>query len=193
MITTTLVLLFTAVLAGCGGSKLTTTGYLSDYSKLSAQSDTSLIYVNESALKNYSKFIVDPVQIHFHSHAKGKEFESEELATLKQYMYHAVLKALSGKVTFSPGPGVARLRIALTDIKKSTVVLNILPPAKLTGVGLGSASMEAELLDSVSGNQIAAIVESQKGKRLSLDGLSKFGDAKGVMDDWAQRLAKRVN
>ena len=196
MINTTFVLLFAALLVGgCGSKKLVTTGFLSDYSRLEAKSGTSMRYIKPGALRNYSKFIVDPVAIHFHSRAKGKKTKSEDLRTLQKYMYDAVVKSLSSgyQVAYRPGPGVARLRIALTDVKKSSPVLNAIPQTKLVGLGLGSASMEAEMVDSQTGEQIGAVVESQVGKRLSLKGLSTWGDAKAVMDDWAKRLRKRID
>ncbi len=53
--------------------------------------------------------------------------------------------------------------------------------------------MEAELLDSQTGAQIAAVVETQSGNRLSLDGVSKWGDTEAVMKDWAKRFRKRLD
>jgi hypothetical protein len=61
------------------------------------------------------------------------------------------------------------------------------------GTGLGGASMEFEVLDSQTGVQIGAAIESQLGNRLSLKGMSKWGDAKAVMDDWAKRLRARLD
>jgi hypothetical protein len=88
---------------------------------------------------------------------------------------------------------VARFRLAITDLDKSSPVLNAIPQTKLVGTGLGGASMEGELLDSVTGEQIAAVVQSQVGKRLSLEGLSKWGDAKAVIDDWAETFVERLD
>ena len=53
--------------------------------------------------------------------------------------------------------------------------------------------MEAEMIDSQTGRQIVAVVESQIGKRLSLAGINTWGDAKAVMDDWAHRLRERLD
>jgi hypothetical protein len=83
--------------------------------------------------------------------------------------------------------------VALTDIKKSKIAQNILPQTKLIGTGLGGASMEAEVLDSQTKVQLAAIVQSQLGNSLSLDGLSTWGDAKAVMEDWAVQFRERLD
>lgn len=67
------------------------------------------------------------------------------------------------------------------------------PQTRLIGAGLGGASMEAEMVDSQTGRQIGAVVESQLGKRLSMAGIRTWGDAKQVMDDWAKKLKKRLD
>jgi len=190
------------LVCGCGAKRAETTGFLSDYSRLKAHSDVSYRHVPSPAtLRRYSKFIVDPVDVHFHAGSKAIEQRSkgklkeEDIRDLRNYMHAALVKALSDRyqVVYRPGPGVARLRVALTDLKKSKVAQNILPQTKLLGTGLGGASMEVELLDSQTGQQIAAVVESQLGKRLSLEGVSKWGDVKSVMDDWAKRFRKLLD
>ena len=190
------------VQCGCGAKKAQTTGFLSDYSMLQAQSDVSARYIAPGTpLKNYSKFIIEPVVIHFHTGSKAIEQRSkgklkeEDLTDLKNYMHDAIVEAIKDRyeVVYRSGPGVARLRAAITDLKKSGVVQNILPIGKVAGTGLGGASIEVELLDSQTGKQIGALVESQVGKRLSLDGYSTWGDAKGIMDGWAKRFRERID
>ncbi len=183
-------------MSGCGPKKVRTTGFLSDYSQLEAESETILRYFNpKKPLSNYSRFMIDPIAVHFHSIDEGADINSEELAQMRQHMYMAVHNALLKHyiVVRQPGPGVARFRLAITDLDKSSPVLNAIPQTKLIGVGLGGAAMEGELLDSVTGEQIMAIVQSQVGKRLSLDGLSKYGDTKAVMNRWAEVLVKRLD
>ena len=53
--------------------------------------------------------------------------------------------------------------------------------------------MEAEAVDTGTGEQIAAVIQAQQGNRLSLDGLKKWSSAKSVMDDWAKRFRKRLD
>jgi hypothetical protein len=185
-------------LSGCSAKKAASTGFLSDYSKLTAHSDTSYKYVpSDGTLKRYKKFIVDPVAVYFHSgsHARKDGIKQEDINDLRNYMHQAILKALAGQVevVYQPGPGVARFRTALTDLKKSSIVQNVLPATKLIGSGLGGASLEAEILDSQTGRQIGAVIESQLGNRISIDGLSEWGDAKAIMDGWANRLRQRLD
>ena len=61
------------VFCGCSAKTPEVTGFLSDYSKLSAQSNTSFRYVAPgNELGNYSKFIIDPVEIRFYTGSKAE-------------------------------------------------------------------------------------------------------------------------
>ena len=104
------------------------------------------------------------------------------------------MKAISDsgrKVVYQAGTGVARIRVALTDIQE-TSALNVLPQASLLGAGIGGAAMEAEVIDSVTGKQIGAVVEARKGSRVPFSNLGDWGTAKGVMDHWANQLKDRL-
>lgn len=187
---------FLVIQCGCSAKLGKRTGFLSDYSKLEPQSEVSYRYVSMDRLSKFSKFIIDPITIHLHSRSKAKKETSEEERTdLKNYMHATLVKTIGEgyEIVHRPGPGVARARIALSDIKKAQVLLNIHPGSKIMGAGLGGASLEGELVDSQTGEQIAALVESQLGDRLSLDGLSPWGDAKAIMDGWAARVRKRID
>ncbi|MHC4739800.1 MAG: DUF3313 domain-containing protein [Planctomycetota bacterium] len=203
--TTLLIILAVGLMAiqcGCTTKKAKTTGFLSDYSKLRAQSDVSALYIAPGkTLRNYSKFIIEPVAIHFHTGSKAieqrskGEIKEEDLTDLRNYMHDALVEAIKDRyeVVYRSGPSVARLRAAITDLKKSGVVQNVLLIGRAVGSGLGGASIEAELLDSQTGEQIGVIVESQIGEGLSLDGYSAWGDAKSIMDRWAKRFRQRID
>jgi len=179
------------VSTGCS-KPLKQTGFLSDYSRLQ-RADDSLRYLDMKKLAQYKQFIVEPVVIHLHGMKQGARPDPETRRELANYMNNAIVKAIQDKymIVSQPGPGVAKVRVAITDIEQSNPVLNAIP--QLTSVGLGSVSMEAELLDSQTGEQIAALIEAQKGSRLSFSGLKKWGDAKAVIDGWAERFSKRLD
>lgn len=182
--------------AGCSAKKSARVGFISDYSQLEPAGDTSMRYLAPgNALAKYDAFIIDPVQIHFHAQAEGKDTERQDVESMAIYMRGALVDAVADKykIVSNPGPRVARVRIALTDVKKSSPALNALPQSKLIGMGLGGAAMEGEIIDSQSGMQLAALIESRLGERLSLEGLSKWGDAKAVIDGWAKRLRERLD
>ncbi|MCP4259659.1 MAG: DUF3313 domain-containing protein [Planctomycetes bacterium] len=180
---------------GCGSEGAARAGFLSDYSRLQTESSTSLRYINTRVLAKYSSFIVDPVRVHFHSGSKSKgKLTMQQINDLTSYMHANIISAVmdsGNKVVYKPAPGVARVRIALTDIEKTNAV-NILPQASLLGVGLGGASMEGEVIDSMTGEQIGAVVESQKGSRIPFSNLGEWSTSKKIMDDWAKRFRQRL-
>jgi hypothetical protein len=181
--------------SGCGPAKMTTTGFLSDYSRMKKESDMSMGYVDDAKLARYSSFIVEPVVVHFHHRAKSKgKLTLQQLADLTNYMHSKFIEAVEGagkKVVHEPAEGVARIRAALTDVEK-TDMINIIPTASLTGLGLGGASIEIEIVDSETGQQIGAALETKKGSRVPFSNLGDWATAKSVMNDWAKRLQKRL-
>jgi len=196
MKTTGLFLMTVAVLlsmAGCGGGQAKT-GYLSDYSRL-VKEEASLRYVNEQALAGYSGFIVDKVDVYLYEGEKAKgDLTQQELDDLTNYLHAKIVEAVRGagkKMAYQPGPGVARLRVALTDLDASKAV-SAVPQASLLGAGLGGAAMEAEIVDSVTNKQIAAIVQKQQGSRIPFSSLGKWTAAKQVMDNWAKKFKERL-
>lgn len=196
-----LFIILSVLLNGCTGApKLGQSGFLRDYSQLEPDPafGSALRYANPSKkLQQYRMFIIDPVMIHFAPHAEGAAIDPTELKKLTDYFRDEAVKALSKKyqVVNSAGPGVLRIRAAITDIKKTNVAFNIEPRLKALGLGLGGASMEAEALDSVSGERIIAVVDSQSGGRFMgyTAGLTKFGHAKQVMKGWIKRFIKTLD
>ncbi|MHC4187833.1 MAG: DUF3313 domain-containing protein [Planctomycetota bacterium] len=185
---------------GCGGKELAKTGFLSDYSRLSAESDHIMRYMNETALDKYQSFIVDKVSLHMHSKSKVRkelnkgDVSNQEVKDLTNYMHSAVVKAVQGagkKIVYNPGPGVVRIRVALTDIEKSSLV-SAVPQASLVGAGIGGASMEAEMVDSQTGEQIGATIQSRDGSRLPFSNLGEWTTVKKVIDKWSEELQERL-
>ncbi len=186
---------------GCDSGGAAKTGFLTDYSRLRKESDTTLRNVNQRALAKYSNFIVDPVEVYFHRGSKAVEHRTKGKLTQQQltdktnYFHTMIIKAVEdsgNRVVYQPASGVARIRVALTDIDRSTLI-SLMPTAKVIGgAGIGGASMEAEIVDSMTGEQLAAIVESRKGSRIPLANLGDWDAARQVMKDWAKSLQKRL-
>jgi hypothetical protein len=142
-----------SMLAGCETHKASYSGFLGDYSRLrpSPGVEGALYYQSPGkGLKDYNKFMIDPVLVHFAPNAKGTALDPAKLKKLTDFAYVEAVKTLSERysVVNALGPHVLRLRVAITDIKKTKPALNIHPATKLSGIGLGGASMEAEALDS---------------------------------------------
>jgi hypothetical protein len=162
-------------------------GFLTDYAKLEKDPDNkeALVWQDPGADPcQYSKAILEPIAVHLEAGVKADESVTEEdLEAMKQYLYAV---ELSGE----PGPGVMRVRLAITDLLKAKSAMQVLPQTKLIGAGRGGASMEGELLDSQSGEVIVAVVQAGKAGRF--DGVKKWSHAKSVVDGWGERLEKRL-
>ena len=191
-----LAVLVAIIQCGCGSERQAKTGFLSDYSRMKVVEDGRYEYISPQ-FGRYLKYIIDPVILHLPAEDKRKASpkDMQDMANLQQYMHtefhNAMLQGYD--VVTSPGPGVARIRLSITDLDKSKTAMNIIPQTKLAGVGLGGAAMEGEIIDSMTGEQLAAVLQSMKGKRLSLDGLSKWGDAKAVIREWAHTFKGRID
>jgi hypothetical protein len=129
------------------------------------------------------------------SDAKSKDkLNDKQVADLTSYTNMKIREAVEKagkKIVYQPAADVARIRIALTDMEKASMV-TILPQASLLGVGIGGASMEAEVVDSITGEQIGAVVESGKGSRIPFTNLGDLSSAKHVIDGWTDRFQKRL-
>lgn len=185
--------------SACATQQASYSGFLGDYSQLapSPRVQGAMVYRHpQKPLASYQKFFLDPVVVHFSPDAEGTALDPAQLFELTSYFRTELSLGLSarGKLAPSPGPGVLRVRIALTDVKTTTPIMNIHPATKLSGLGLGGASMEAELVDSITGERIMAAVDSRPGSRLGLtQGLTKLGHAKEVIRFWVSRFLERID
>ena len=107
-----------------------------------------------------------------------------------------------------PGPGVMRLRVALTEAKGSKVVLDTLSTVmpytlalsviKRASVGshtsVGSARVEMEMLDAQTETRLIAAVDERAGKKVTgkFDKWEKWQDAQDAYDYWSGQLRTRL-
>ena len=170
--------------------------FLSDYSKLERIDDSMLQFIDGTA-GDYSSFIIEPIVIAFRQAPDEQVFTDEELSELTAFYEEAVIEALSRDegypIVEGPAPGVARIRIGITDVEETIGVLNISIYTKITGLGLGGASFEGEIVDSVTGKQLAAAVRWGTGSRILKAGITRMGDAKIAINRWARDLRAQVD
>jgi hypothetical protein len=171
-------------------------GFLSDYSNLEEINENHLVYMSGNA-GNYSKFIIDPVAMLYRQPEEKRIFTDQELEDLQVHFKTAVIEALTEddgyQVVEVAGPGTARLRIGITDVDDTIGALNITIYTKITGAGLGGAAFEGEVVDSMTGEQIAAVSRWGSGSRILRAGFTHTGDAKILMDRWAKNLRERID
>jgi len=190
-------------------------GFLGDYSKLHPDPKNSelLVYTkNDDILKNYSKFMVDRVTIYLLPEAQNRGIDPEDLARLAKNFHDDIVDELTKagyEVVSSPGPGVLEGRLAITNVEptgsKKNVAVKAGAVAASTAVApgaallvprfsVGKASIEGELLDSDSGERMAAFVTSRSGRRwfAGLKGYKQWGDVNAAFQTWAKNFAARV-
>jgi len=170
--------------------------FLSNYDKIEEIAENHLVY-DSGKLGNYSKFIIEPVAMLYRQPEEKRVFEDEELEELQTHFATKVREALMEndgyQVVEAPGPGTALLRIGITDVDDTIGALNVLTYTKITGAGLGGAAMEGEVVDSVTGEQIVAVIRWGSGSRFLRAGFTHTGDAKLVMNRWAKNLRTRID
>ena len=186
-----------AMIAGCAtvqdpGQQ----GFLSDYTKLEEVGENHLIY-HSGNMGNYSKFIIDPVAMLYRHPEDKRVFDDDELEDLQAHFATKVRNALTEddgyQVVEVPGPGTATLHLGISHVDDTIGVLNLSIYTKITGAGLGGAAMEGEIVDSVTGEQIAATIRWGSGSRVLRAGFTHTGDAKIVIDGWAKNLRQNID
>jgi hypothetical protein len=186
------------------------TGFLKDYSQLQpgAKDQALLVYFNPNARwSRYTKVMIEPVT--FWGDASSN-VSIEDQQKLSSYYYNKLNEDVSQKfqIVDRAGPGVMTLRVALTDPTAATPVMRsisvVIPQARLlnsvsnlaTGsyAFVGSAQSEGEVVDSQTGERLAAAVDKRSGG-LSIKNANvwEWGDAENAMDYWAQRTADRLS
>jgi alanine-alpha-ketoisovalerate/valine-pyruvate aminotransferase len=189
---------FQMLLCACATpvSETDNSGFLSDYSQLERVDDSQLQFIDGTA-GDYSSFIIEPIVMAFRQAPGEQVFTDEELDELAAYYEEAVVDALSEDdgypIVVDSAPGVARIRIGITDVEETIGVLNISIYTKITGLGLGGASFEGEIVDSVTGKQLAAAVRWGTGSRILKAGITHMGDAKIAINRWAKDLRAQVD
>ena len=204
------------VSAGCGILRPTrgryfesteTSGFLRDYSQLKPRKgyEAQEVYVNPNArwplyhaihIESVSMWIAD----------ETKKHSPQETQMLTDMLYKSLHKKLSEKFEIADhaDPGVLQVRAALTEAKGAHVVLNtvttVIPQARaadtLLGLGtdtaalVGTASVEADVTDSITKLRLAAIVDSRAGTKGVTRMLSKWADVEAACDYWAERATE---
>jgi len=201
-----LLLLCATLSAGCastpaGEAKPKYAGFLSDYSRLQPVPDGNGAerYIDpKQNFKQYNKVMLERIKVWYKDDADYKGIDPTELKALTDYFQNAIVKALEPTypVVTKPGPGVLRVRVAITDLvptkPEMSVVTLVVPYATVADVAagggtgstpyLGQTAIEAEFLDSRSNQVLAAYVDRQVGKKYDIDLSQGVGTAveKGV-------------
>ena len=210
----TLMGVFLVLITGCSSTfqtrKVTTSGFLGDYSQLVGGSgdEAQLIYINPQAdFAGYTRILMDPVK--FYSDQNSK-LEGADKKRIVDYLHATILEQLKYDYTFvnKPSEGTMRLRVAITEARGSKVVMDtissIIPigmalglvkkVATGTNLSVGKAAIEMELQDSQTGQRLAAAVDERAGRKYTgkFDKFEKYHTVEDAFDYWAKKLKKRL-
>ncbi|MEI7899925.1 MAG: DUF3313 domain-containing protein [bacterium] len=208
----------TLLLSGCASTyqqrSVKGSGFLRDYSQLKDRGgDTAMLsYVDPKAdFRAYNKIMLDPVC----AYAAGKDSSMAKLSKEQQLLllnyFDATLRNHLKKdyaLVSQPGPGVLRVRVALTEATGSKVVLDtvstVLPiglalssvKALATGehLNVGTIGAECEGLDSLTNKRLFAAVDARVGRKITLkfDKFSRWHAVEDACDFWAEQLHDRL-
>jgi len=201
------------ILAGCAASGMKTvkkSGFLQDYSQLKPGGDdqAALVYIKPGInLKPYTKLMFERVRVLLSDKADYQALDPVLLKELTDYYQNAIFNAVKGgyEIVDQPGPGVLRVRVAITQLQPSNPVANtmstIIPVGMVVAgatkattdenLGTGEAGTEFEMLDSVTGERLAAAVDRRQGGKMAFRG--KWDDTKAAFDFWAKRFRERLD
>ena len=208
-----MVLVIALVFNGCAASSVQDveeSGFLDNYSQLSAGGEGRAVfmYINpKTNFKLYDKIMFDRVAVVVSNMEQYTVIDPAQLKELTDYFQQSLLNAVKDdyEIVDQPGPGVLRARFAITEVKPSKPVANTLSTILPVGwvvagatkvasdenLGTGEAAAEMEVIDSITGERLAAAVDSRQGGKKAFSG--KWKDAKGAFDYWAKMFRQRLD
>ncbi|MCW8884474.1 MAG: DUF3313 domain-containing protein [Motiliproteus sp.] len=214
--TLTAVLLSGLIAAGCQSNPTTEkSGFMSSYDgfKVREWSDGALVYMKPGsdlkALAKYKKLMIVPPEVWYGKQASYKGINPNEL----KYVTDGLVSKL--KATFEPeypivdkpGKDVLLIRSAITGVERKypdRSALGYIPIALLVEAGKNAASgaqgeeiivykasLEAEVFDSVTGELVAAVIDTRESDKQSVpEGQKNIKMVDNVLDYWVARFKR---
>lgn len=187
-------------------------GFLKTYGNLKpipGMDGDALGYASTDAQKNLHKYIacvIDPVEIYLATNADDSKYSDSTRTAATEYFRAALVKAVSEAypVVDQPGPLVLRVRAAIVGVDFGGAVAPADQAADkekgLTNmVNIGKVRVELELVDSVTGEEIAALVDKENlGQGVEIGAAKwtreeKWAAAREAFDGWAGRVHQFLN
>ena len=183
-------------------------GFLRDYSQLQEVEGfpAARIYIRPGVQwSSYNSVQLDSVGLY--ADASTAKLSREDQQMLSDTLYKSLYEDLSKYFTVvnQAGPNTLRLRVALTQVSGAKPVLRtvttVVPQMRVLGtvVGLGadtatmvgSATVEMEVLDSVTNQRLAAAVDDRAGTKVlfAKRAYTTWGDVQAACGYWSDRIA----
>jgi len=154
--------------------------------------------------KQYNKFMVDSVIFYLSDKADYKGIDPQEMKELADQFNKEIVAAFKDKypIVAEPGPGVARIRLAITNIKPSKPGMSTVSSIGPVGLGLslvkkgatggwtggGETGVEMIAIDTATNEVIALSVDQQSAAFENR--FSKWGSAGDAFKFWSERIVK---
>jgi hypothetical protein len=186
-------------------------GFLTDYAKLQpAPGGGGLLCWRSDAIdwKNYDKVLIERVQVYL-SRDTQNPIDPSDLKLLLDYFHDAVVRDLrpTTQIVNAPGPGVIRVRFALTSLTPTNTMESVagtaIPYGFVAEIGSGAASgrpagstpylgktgMEVQFRDGATGAVIAECADTEIGRKYAAEinqGATKAADewVNGYLDSF---------
>lgn len=179
-------------------STITSSGFLQDYSQLRPIQQMEGAFGYAQNLDKYTACVINPVEIYS---AGDATLPDAARSAVKEYFRADLVWSISGgyPVIETPGPTVLRLRAAVVDISFDTESAAHTGESLTYSLNIGQSRVEIELLDSETGQQIAALVDTENlASRVGIDAPNltrqeKWAVARDVFDHWAVRMRNFVD
>ena len=189
-------------------------GFLTDYTSLRPSPDDSGAWSYRKPgvnFKEYTHIILDPLVIWPSQHSEYGGLDALTAWKLALGFQESMTRALAGGyvIVKDPGPGVLRLRAALTDVllerPRVSTPDQILPLAndlliraseKIYGMNAleGEAAIEVEILDTQSQERLVAYMEKRMSPEILLTrDKDSLGPVLEIFDYWGKKLRQRLD
>ena len=192
-------LLASFALVSAGTAQAGESGFLGDYAALKevkdAAGDTVMRYVSPKLKPGaYQAVMIDPTQ-YYPAPKPTQQVTSSTLTEISNYLDKGLSEKLGAKVTVvsEPGPGVLRIRPAITAVAPQTVGLKpyqVIPIAFIITSAKGrgkeaAINVEIDVVDSVTGERMGASVRKGIGAKLANDKAPlTLKDVQPLLDKW---------
>lgn len=169
--------------SGQGGRELVLTGFLGDYQSLVVSRRDNLVLhhrVESRPLDAYTGLMLDPIAAYPDRRSDPGALSPEPVRAAAEALHALLRREVERRTTFrvvaEPGPGVARVRVAVTHLREAKEderehalelygVLGLDAPAR--PLALHAVVLEVEIVDSLSRQRLVAAVDGRAGERLA--------------------------
>jgi hypothetical protein len=194
-------------LSACATGGKSPSGFLNRYSEMNAGfgvEDAVSAFVKPAVdLKKYDSAIIEPVT----TLIAAKEISPQVVEQMAAYLESSIREQVGAelKIVSIASPTTLRVRVALTDViegqqaGKPVKTVHLAPRVSLTGT-LGSevvagfvsrVSFEGEMLDSTTGERLAALMDHRLGKKREASATTTWLGVSSAVNQGAKGLRER--